>query len=108
MSDENDCGVISPLVDFDSKDIYLRKGDEIFGLHAIGYNEPYEFDLIDLNGSTTRIKTDFTEIEKWGNEYDKDFNMIGRGSFRVFGITLDHAAQEMEADGWVRFEREVK
>lgn len=92
--------------EFDSKNIYLRKGDEIVGLHAIGHNEEHEFNLHHIDGSIERIKTDFMELEKWGNQYDKDFNMIGRGSFRVFSLTLEHAAKEFEEEGWIRFEKE--
>ncbi len=88
-----------------SKDIYLRKGREVVGLHAIGYAGPYEFDLQELDGSIQKIKTDFMELEKWGNEYDANFKMIGRGSFRVFDLTIEHAAKEFESDGWVRFQR---
>jgi len=90
--------------DLDSRDIWLRKGDQIVGLHAIGYAEPYEFDVHHLEGSTERIKTDFMELEKWGNEYNQQFQMIGRGSFRIFDLTLEHTAKAFEEEGWVRFE----
>jgi hypothetical protein len=89
---------------FDSKDIYMRKGEEIIGLHAIGYAGPYEYDLVNLDKTVTRMKSDFMAIEKWGNEYDKDFNMLGRGSFRVHD-DIEIVAKSLEEDGWVRFER---
>lgn len=89
--------------DLASKDIYLRKGDQIVGLHAVGHAVPCEFDNHELDGSITRIKTDFFEIEKWGNNYNEKLEMIGRGSFRIFDLTLEHTAKAYEEDGWVRF-----
>ena len=86
----------------DSKDIYLKKDNQIIGLHAIGHKEPYEFELIDTDGSSKKITTDFMELQKWGNKYDQNLNMIG-GSFHVFDYSIDKAAQEFEAVGWVRF-----
>lgn len=71
------------------KDIYLKKDDTIIGLHAIGDVDP--------NDGT------FYQMEIWGNEYDNEHNMLGRGSFRVFQ-PLEDAAKEFEADGFVRFE----
>lgn len=90
------------MENLDAKNIYLKKGEEIIGLHAIGHAEPYEFDLHELDGTVTRVKTDFMELEKWGNEYDANFKMIGRGSFRIFDLTLEHTAKAFEEDGWVR------
>jgi hypothetical protein len=89
--------------DIQSKNIWLKRGDEIVGLHAIGYREPYTFKVIDLDGSTTEHNSDFMELEKWGNEYNQDFKMIGRGSFRIFDLTIDHTAKAFEEDGWIRF-----
>lgn len=90
---------------FDTKSIYLKKDGQIIGLHAIGYNDDYKFDLYDKDGTVQRIKTDFNEYEKWGNYYNDSYEMIGRGSFRVFAPTLEHAAKELLDDGWIRFER---
>ena len=91
----------------ESKDIYLKSPQgEIVGLHAIGHIDPdYEMRVQELDGSVIVIKPGFVEYEKWGNEYDNEYNMLGRGSFRVFDLTLDHAAKCWEDDGWVRFER---
>lgn len=90
-------------MDLDSKDIYLRKGSEIVGLHAVGNREPYTFTVMNLDGSEYGVTTDFMELDKWGNEYSEDMKMIGRGSFRVFDLTIDHTAQAFEEEGWVRF-----
>lgn len=89
--------------DFDSKDIFLKKGNEIVGLHAIGYAEDNEMEVYELDGSITLYKTDFVELEKWGNCYDKNLNMVGLGSFRVHNLTIEHAATEFEKEGWTRF-----
>lgn len=88
--------------DLDTKDIYLTKDGEIVGLHAVGYKEPGQLTVYNLDGTTFTISTDFVEHEKWGNEYDSNFKAIGRGSFRVFELTLEHAAKGLEEDGWVR------
>lgn len=93
--------------EFDSWNIYLKKDDEIVGLHAFGISGPYEFTLTHLDGREEIIKTNFQTFEQWGNEYDKNFNMIGRGSFRVFSLDIEEAAKDMEKDGWVRFERDT-
>lgn len=95
------------MEDFDSKDIYLKKDNEIIGLHAIGIAGPYEFTLSELDGTNKLIKTNFMELEKWGNVYDENYNIVGRGSFRVFDLTLEHAAEEFEKEGYVRFERKT-
>jgi hypothetical protein len=87
---------------FDYKDIYMKKGDEIIGLHAIGHAGPYEYDLVDLDGSTTPMKSDFITVEKWGNNYDHNLKMIGRGSFRIHD-DIEIIATQLEEDGWVRF-----
>jgi hypothetical protein len=87
----------------DSKDIYLRKGNEIVGLHAIGLKGPYDLTISGLDGSEQQVTLDFQSFEMWGNEYDEHFNILGRGSFRVFHYCLDMAAEEWEKEGWVRF-----
>lgn len=84
-------GVEEPKLEepqFDSLDIYLKKDDQIVGLHAIGHKEP--------DGA-------FYSLEQWGNEYDDEHNMLGRGSFRVHN-DIETVAKDFEADGWVRFE----
>lgn len=92
--------------DFDSKDIYLRKGTEVVGLHSIGHAIPYEYVLIELDGTKINKKTDFMPLETWGNQYDANYNIVGRGSFRVHQFIEDEAA-EFEANGWTRFERKL-
>ena len=86
----------------DSKDIYLKKNNEIIGLHAIGHNEEYTVKIVELDGSSRLEKLNFIELEKWGNKYDQDLNMIG-GSFHVFDLSIEKTAQEFELDGWTRF-----
>lgn len=93
---------------FDYKDIFLKKDKEIIGLHAVGHHELHIITVVGLDGERFEIETDFMELEKWGNEYDENLKMIGKGSFRVFSLTLEHAAEEMELDGWVRFEPKSK
>lgn len=87
---------------WETKNIYLRKGDDIIGLHAVGIDN-MQWDLEELDG--TRIKCQgFQAIDKWGNVYNEAYEMQGRGSFRVHQ-DIEKEAQEFEADGWVRFER---
>jgi hypothetical protein len=94
--------------DIDSKDIYLKKGEEIVGLHSIGHKGPYTYTKINpFEGTEVEVTTDFMAIESWGNEYDSEYNMLGKGSFRIF-CDIEEAAKSFEADGWTRFERELK
>ncbi len=89
-----------------SKNIYLKKDGKIVGLHAVGYAGPYEYRLIKLDKTEELRTTDFMPMDMWGNEYNENYEMQGRGSFRIFAIDLDDEAKDWEADGWVRFERE--
>lgn len=72
---------------WETKNIYLKRDGNIIGLHEAGQT----------------ILGEFVSYESWGNEYDNEHNMLGRGSFRVHGL-IEPVALEMEADGWVRFE----
>lgn len=89
--------------DLHEKSIYLRKDNEIIGLHAIGYSGPYTYTFVHLDGTEETKTDDFQQIECWGNEYDKEFNILGKGSFRVFH-KINEAASLFESDGWIRFE----
>lgn len=84
----------------DSKDIYLRKGTEIIGLHTVGVNNS-EWTVTNLDGSETLHKG-FQAYDTWGNEYNEDLQMTGRGSFRVFS-DIDIVAEELIAEGWEAF-----
>jgi hypothetical protein len=70
-----------------ARNIYLKLNDEIVGLHAIGYEHEGVFDQVDV----------------WGNVYDEDHNMLGRGSFRVHN-DIEVEAKSWEADGWSRYD----
>lgn len=83
------------------KDIYLKKGEDIVGLHAIGEKDAV-WTAIDIHGNRSEQKG-FMQHEQWGNEYDDNHKMLGRGSFRIFG-DIEEAAIEMEKDGWVSYE----
>ena len=96
----------SDFCPLDTKDIYLKRGTEIIGLHSIGDRVPHEYDSIAIDGTVTHKITDFKAIESWGNEYDNEYNMLGRGSFRLFG-DIEEVASELEAEGWIRFERDL-
>lgn len=87
--------------DYDSKNIYLKKNNQIIGLHSIGYDNS-EWEVHNLDGSIVQMKG-FQPIESWGNEYDENYQMLGRGSFRIFA-DIEEAVKDMETDGWVRFE----
>lgn len=86
--------------DLDCKNIYLRKGSEIVGLHAVGHKGPYECVVKDLDGTESLFTSDFMELEKWGNVYNEKHEMLGRGSFRIFSRSIEHEAKEFEAEGW--------
>lgn len=86
-----------------SKDAYFKKDGSIIGIHAIGHPGPHEYDLHGLDGSVTKIKTDFMQMEIWGNEYDDEHNMQGRGSFRVFN-EFNIVVKDLIEEGWVQYE----
>ena len=94
--------------ELDSKDIYLRKLDcgttMICGLHAVGGAGPYEYTLTHLDGSVEKKCSNFMAMDAWGNEYDNEHNMLGRGSFRLHTSDIEEYAKEMEAEGWERYE----
>lgn len=101
------------LEGMDSKDIYLCRAikapDEstsiaIIGLHAIGHAGPYSYDLHKLDGTIEKKTSNFMALETWGNEYDDNHNMLGRGSFRLHNSNIDEVAAEFEAEGWTRYE----
>lgn len=84
-----------------ARDIYLKKDNEIIGLHAIGYDNSTWTETA-LDGTSTD-KQGFSAMEKWGNEYDENHKMLGRGSFRVHD-DIEKVAKELEADGWTIYE----
>lgn len=90
---------------YDSKNFYFKKDNQIIGIHAIGIAGPYEYNYQDLDGNVYTVTKDFQVIESWGNEYNPDYTIKGRGSFRVF-YDLDEAVKSLEDDGWVQFKRE--
>jgi len=96
--------------EWDSKDIYLTTTladgtKQIVGLHAIGHAQEYTYTEIGLNNERTEVTTGFSAIETWGNEYDENHNMLGRGSFRLHSHDLDKTVKEWESEGWVRCEK---
>jgi hypothetical protein len=92
-----------PMDGMVSRDAYLTKDGTIIGIHAIGYPEPYEWTEVALDGTETQKTSDFMQMEIWGNEYDENHQMLGRGSFRVFD-QFESEVKNWEADGWVRRE----
>ncbi len=98
--------MLMPEIQPESRDIYLRNGNRVLGLHSIGYPGEYRYTKIDFDGTETECVDDFQAIEVWGNEYlnDSKFEMQGRGSFRIHDNVNDFA-KDLEAEGWVRFER---
>lgn len=90
---------------YDSRDIYLTNGTEIIGLHEIG--EANSSWIVKHLDGTEEQKFGFSAYERWGNEYNNDLKMIGRGSFRVH-IDIEEVAKDFETDGWTRFIPEIK
>lgn len=68
---------------FESKDIFLKKDDEIIGLHATGY--------MDENSQ-------FQSMEAWLNVYDLNRKFLYSAA-RIFG-DLEIEAEALEKDGW--------
>lgn len=97
--------------ELDSRDIYLFKNNPdphgqkyIVGLHAVGHAGPYEYDLVHQDGKVERKQSNFMAIETWGNEYDDQHNMLGRGSFRLHTSDIEEYAKQLEVEGWERYE----
>lgn len=90
-----------------SKDAYLTKEGTIIGIHAFGEPGPYEWIEVALDGTETKKQSNFMQAEIWGNEYDEEHNMLGRGSFRVHG-QFEIVVKEFEADGWIQREAPKK
>lgn len=84
-----------------SKDIYLKKDGEIIGLHAYGEKDS-EWTVQNLDGTRETVKG-FNQYEQWGNYYDENHKMVGRGSFRIFG-DIEEVAEDLEKDGWISYE----
>ena len=92
------------MTDFDCKDVFLKKDDDIIGLHAIGIdNTPYQ--IQELDGTITD-HFGFMHEQIWGNKYNRDFNMIG-GSFRVHTM-FDEELKSWLDDGWTIIQKEHK
>lgn len=73
---------------FESKDIYLKKGDDVLGLHTYG-------DQTEHHG--------FQQMEAWCNAYDADFKFLG-SIYRIFG-PIEEEAAELKKDGWVEIKK---
>ena len=87
----------------EARDIYLKSPiGKIIGLHAIGGSN-CTWELVGLDGSRTQ-QTGFLAMDKWGNEYDENYKMLGRGSFRVHE-NIEELAKKFEDEGWISFER---
>lgn len=85
---------------FDQFDAYLIKDGEIIGIHGVGEaNRPYTVSHMD---ETQTHHVGFCAIESWGNEYNWDFKMIGRGSFRIGHLMEDDVTMVLD-NGWVQF-----
>lgn len=84
-----------------ARDIYLKKDNNIIGLHAIGHPDS-EWTEEAIDGTRTQ-KHGFNAMEQWGNEYDENHKMLGRGSFRVFE-PIEELAKKFEDDGWIVYE----
>ena len=98
-----------PGLDF--KDIYLqaRIGKSnfftIIGVHGVGYAGFYVHKVV---GQEDIVISNFQALEVWGNEYDEEHNVMGRGSFRLHTTDIDSYVGELESEGWVRREKPQK
>jgi len=77
---------------YEAKDVYLKRGDDVLGLHAIG-------------DSTTE---GWHQYECWVNLYSPDFGFLG-SIYRVFR-SIDEEVAELKNEGWIEVKRpaEVK
>lgn len=79
--------------DYKTKDIYLKKGEDVLGLHTYG-DETAELG--------------FQQMEAWCNAYDEKFKFLG-SIYRIFG-PIEEEAAELKKDGWEEIQKptEVK
>lgn len=127
QADENLCGIIE-LIDharqkaalydktitlgeeMDSKDIFLRKKIGVYeiysivGLHAIGHAGPYPHTIHHLDGTVEERVGNFDTLEAWGNEYNDEQNIPGRGSFHLNTHDIEEYARDMVVEGWEIYE----
>lgn len=66
-----------------SKDIYLRKGDQLIGLHTYG----------------DEFEGKFQQMEAWANSYTLDYKFEG-SIFRIFGPIEEEKTAFLE-EGWM-------
>lgn len=78
--------------------IYLFKDNCLIGLFGIG-DANSSWILVGLDGSKQTI-SGFNAMEKWGNEYDWDGNMLGRGSFRL-NYDFETEINQYKNEGWI-------
>ena len=101
-----------PGLDF--KDVYLkaRIGKSnfftIMGVHAVGFAEQHTYKSIGLDGEESAHPTNFKALEVWGNEYDEEHSVVGRGRFLVYTKDIDSYVRELESEGWVRTKKPQK
>lgn len=92
----------------DSLDIYLKKDDQIIGLHAIGYAGPYEYTYTDIDGNVTQKTSNFQALDTWGNNYNNKYEMFAPGSFRIDTNDLEEESRLYAGAGWIEFDRDDK
>ena len=85
---------------YDSLDVYFKKDDILIGIHAIGLYELNQYTYTDIDGNKEKRFSFFNALEVWGNEYDKDMNMLGRGSFRLGMRIMEDIIKEYQKEGW--------
>lgn len=68
---------------FELKDVYLKKDEDVIGLHAVG----------------DKTETGFHQYEAWANLYDPSFKFLG-SIYRIFG-PIEEEADNLKKDGWV-------
>lgn len=81
---------LPPPEPMDERNAFLKLGDDIVGIHAIGWES------LDDKGNIH-----FDHIEIWGNNYDENLKMCG-GSFRIFD-TFDKTVADFKSEGYIDF-----
>lgn len=78
---------------YESKSIYLKKDQDILGLHATGYTDEHG---------------QFQNMEAWANHYhyNEQFKYLG-SVYRIFG-PIEEEAAGLKADGWIEIEEPNK
>lgn len=73
--------------DYENKSVFLKKDDDIIGIHAIGDSTEFGWQ----------------QLEAWCNAYSNDWKFLAT-IYRIFGPVEDEVA-ELKKSGWIEVQK---